>query len=215
MTLIKATDLLASSLGRSDDNPNKELAKEIIRLKQYDWVKELVSNLTHKDKNIQSDSIKVLYEIGEHGAANMISPYCFEFGEMLTSKNNRMVWGSMTALDMIASVYPKGVHDLLPTIVRAIDKGSVITIDHGVGILAKLASIEQYADSAFPLMIEQLKRCPIKQFPMYIEKSEIAINDVNQNMFLNLIQSRLAEVENGSQKLRLNKVLKRWKQNSE
>ena len=209
MDLLKATDLLASSIGRRDDNPNQELAKEIIRLKQYDWVKELVGNLNHKDKNIQSDSIKVLYEIGERGAANMISPYCFEFGEVLTSKNNRMVWGAMTALDMIASVYPKGVRDLLPTIARAIDKGSVITIDHGVGILAKLASIEQYADSAFPLLIEQLKRCPIKQLPTYIEKSEMAINEHNHNLFINLIHSRLPEVDNDSQKTKLNKALNR------
>jgi len=212
MTLLKATDLLASSLGRRDDKPNQELADAIITNKQHDWVRELVNNLNHKDKNIQSDSIKVLYEIGERGAADMISPYCSEFAKTLTSKNNRLVWGAMTALDTIATVYPKGVFEFIEIIAPAIDKGSVITVDHGVGILAKLSSIDQYADTAFPLLVEQLRRCPIKQLPMYIEKSEMAINEHNYNLFVNLIQSRLSEVDKDSQKTRLQKVLKRLNQ---
>jgi len=208
---MKAIDLLATSINRRDDNPNQDLAVEIIKSKRNDWVKELVDNLKHKDKNIQSDCIKVLYEIGERGSADMIAPYCKDFGEMLKSKNNRLIWGSMIALDMITLINPKGIYDLLSLIISTIDKGSVITIDHGVGILSQLSSIMDYTDTAFPLLIEQLKKCPAKQLPMYAEKSIIAINSANQNRFVDLIQSRISEMDKDSQKQRLNKVIAKLK----
>ncbi|HEY4785277.1 MAG TPA: hypothetical protein VIH57_04480 [Bacteroidales bacterium] len=204
---MKAIDLIATSLNQRDDKPNQDLAVEIIQSKRNDWVKELVDHLRHKDKNVQSDCIKVLYEIGERGSADMIAPYCREFGELLKSKNNRLVWGSMIALDTVSLINPKGVHDLLPSIISTIDKGSVITIDHGVGILAQLSSIADYAETTFPLLIEQLKKCPSKQLPMYAEKSMIAINPTNQNQFVALIQSRISEMDRDSQKQRLNKVI--------
>jgi hypothetical protein len=187
------------------------LAIEIIKSKRNDWVKELVDNLKHKDKNIQSDCIKVLYEIGERGSADLIAPYCKDFGDILKSKNNRLVWGSMIALDTITLINPKGVYDLLPMIISTIDNGSVISIDHGVGILAQLSSITDYTETTFPLLIEQLKKCPSKQLPMYAEKSMIAINSVNQNHFVDLIQSRISEMDKDSQKQRLNKVIAKLK----
>lgn len=206
---MKVTDLLATSLNIRSDKPNKALAEKIIQSKRDDWVKELVDNLQHSNKNIQSDCIKVLYEIGERDAADMIAPYYKDFGQLLKSKNNRLVWGAMTALDMITLFNPKGVYSLLPEIMTAIDKGSVITTDHGVGILAKLAGIKEYSDSAFPLLIEQLKKCPAKQLPMYAEKTMNAIKQENKKTFFNLIESRLTEMDRESQKSRLTKVLKK------
>ena len=73
--------------------PNIKLAEEIIRSKRHDWVKELVDNLNNKNKDIQSDCIKVLYEIGEHEAPEMNAPYAIDFVRLLESKNNRLVWG--------------------------------------------------------------------------------------------------------------------------
>lgn len=204
---MKAIELIASSLNRRDDQPNQELAVMIIETNREDWVNELVDHLHHKDKNIQSDCIKVLYEIGERGAANMIAPYCKDFGKLLTSNNNRLVWGAMIAIDSIATIHPKDVYELLPQIISTIDKGSVITIDHGVGILAKIASRSEFADIAFPLLTEQLKKCPAKQFPMYAEKTMTAINQENQSQFIELIQSRMPEMDRESQKTRLRKLI--------
>jgi hypothetical protein len=206
---MTAIDLLASSLGRRDDKLNQDLAVEIIHSKRSDWVKELVDNLHHRDKNIQSDCIKVLYEIGERDAAYMIAPYCSDFGELLNSKNNRLIWGAMIALDMITLINPEGVYNLLSLIMSRIDSGSVITIDHGVRILAKLSSIKDYAETAFPLLIEQLRKCPSKQLPMYAENSVIAVNPTNLKQFINLIQSRIPELDKDSQKERINKLIKR------
>jgi len=208
---MSVTDLLASSLNRSDDKPNQELADGIIKSGRTDWVQELVANLSNKDKNIQSDCIKVLYEIGERGAASMIAPYFETFGNLLESKNNRLVWGAMYALDSIASVSPAEIFSILPAISKAIDKGSVITIDGGVSILAKLAAIKEYSDTTFPLLAEQLKRCPAKQLPMYAEKSAKAINSGNKNQFISMIKERYSEMERDTQKKRLDKVLKSLK----
>jgi hypothetical protein len=208
---MKITELLASGLNRRDEEPNEALALEIIRTNRTDWVRELINHLNDKDKNIQSDCIKVLYEIGERGSPGLIAPYCKEFGVLLQSKNNRLVWGAMTALDTITPVNPEGVYELLPVIVQVIDKGSVITIDHGVGILSGLASFSAFSDTAFPLLMEQLKQCPIKQLPLYAEKSLIAIDTKKSYAFISLIESRLSETEKDSQKSRLLKVIRKIK----
>jgi len=205
---MKAIDLLATSLNRGDDKPNQELADGIIKSNRADWVQELVENLNNKDKNIQSDCIKVLYEIGAYGAASMIAPYYKTFGDLLESKNNRLVWGAIYALDSIASVNPSGINSILPAICKAIDKGSVITIDGGVSILAKLAAHKDYTETAFPLLLEQLKRCPAKQLPMYAEKSVKAINAVNKKELVDLLSERYSEMERDSQKKRIDKVMK-------
>jgi hypothetical protein len=199
--------LLASSQNRRDDNPNQALAVKIIKSKRTDWVKELVDNLDNSDKNIQSDCIKVLYEIGERGAAEMIAPYYIEFGKLLKSRNNRLVWGAMTALDTIMAINPDGIFMVLPQIIETLDEGSVITIDHGVSILARLASIDKYTTKTFPLLLKQLSRCPAKQLPMYAEKSIVALNVSNKKQFLRLLEERFSELENSSQKKRIEKVI--------
>ena len=62
-------DKLASALGRRDEAPNEELARAIAASADPGAVAELVSGLSNKDKVIQIDCIKVLYEIGEKNAA--------------------------------------------------------------------------------------------------------------------------------------------------
>jgi hypothetical protein len=145
------------------------------------------------------------------GAPQLIAPYLKEFGNLLNSKSNRLVWGAMIAIDMIASVDPKGVYDLLPSLLKTADKGSVITIDHGVGILVKLSAHRDFVKKSFPLLIEQLARCPIKQLPMYAEKSLAAINRTNNKHFTEFLESRLTEIDKDYQKKRLEKIIKTLK----
>jgi hypothetical protein len=183
------------------------LAEKIIKSKRTDWIQELSKNLKNPDKNIQSDCIKVLYEIGERGSAELIAPCTKEFGELLKSRNNRLVWGAMTALDTIAPFAPDEIAKLLPQIVETIDDGSVITVDHGVSILAQLAGIAKYAKKLFPELLKQLSRCPAKQLPMYAEKSLVAINGSNRKQFLRLLEERFPELKNASQKKRIEKII--------
>lgn len=205
---MKALDLIASNFHRRDDKPNKRLAQQIVQAYAADWVKELVDNLHHPDKNIQSDCIKTLYEIGELGAADLIAPYVGEFVGLLSSKNNRMVWGAMSALDTIAPVNPSEVFGSLSQIVVAIDSGSVITKDHGVGVLATLSGIEEYKEIALPLLFEQLRTCVAKQLPQYAEKAAAVVAEESINMLISIIHERFEEVETDTRKKRLTKILK-------
>lgn len=206
---MNVIDRLASSLNRRDDVPNQEFAEEIIKTKNKAAVKGLIAILGNKDTNIQSDCIKVLYETGECGSPELIADYCKEFGKLLKSKNNRLVWGAMTALDTITFKNPKGVFSLLPDIICAIKNGSVITIDHGVSVLAKLSSIKEYSTRTFSLLMEQLRKCPPRQFPMYTEKSVITVTDKNKKEFVTLLKSRLPELKKDSQRKRIEKILKK------
>lgn len=206
---MNAISLLACSLGRSDEQPNEQLAIQIIQSKNKAWVKELVENLQNKDKNVQSDCIKVLYEIGQRGAPELITPYLNDFIKILSGKNNRLIWGAMYAIDTMTLLCHDSIIKNLATIMQAVDKGSVITIDCGVSILAKLCSIKEHSSIAFPLLMEQLKRCPPKQLPMYAEKSHTCIQKENKNEFLNLLNERLGDLTSDSQKKRIEKVIKK------
>lgn len=60
-----------------------------------------MDNLENKDRNIQGDCIKTLYETGYRNR-ELIAGYLPNFLALLTSENNRMVWGGMIALTTIA-----------------------------------------------------------------------------------------------------------------
>lgn len=200
--------LLATALNRRDETPNCELARTIVGTKDVGAVKELVENLSNKDKGLQADCIKVLYEIGASEPA-LIASYYREFGKLLESNNNRLVWGAMTALDSIALKEPKGVYSLLPRIVDIAETGSVISRDHAVGILTKLGTLKQYTDKCVSLLLKQLVACPGNQFPMYAEMCEQVVTDKNRKALERVIADRLQRLEKESQKKRIMKVLKR------
>ncbi len=189
--------------------PNQELARRIVRERNAGAVRELVENLNHKNKGIQSDCIKVLYEIGESNP-DLIAKYYREFGALLESKNNRLVWGAMTALDTIALKEPKGVYSMLAKILAVADSsGSVIARDHAVGILAKLGTLKPYKSNCVALLIGQLQGCPNNQFPMYVEMSVSAIDADNRKRFQQVIEARIPRLDKDSQKKRVAKVLKK------
>jgi hypothetical protein len=199
---------LASSLDRRDEKPNQELAKQLSKSGDKKAIKELVDNLSNKDKNIQSDCIKVLYEIGEQ-KAELIADYDKEFLTLLENKNNRLIWGAMTALDCIAGINPKSIYKNLNKILDASDKGSVITKDHGVSILIKLAAIKTYADNALTLLLAEFKTCPTNQLPMYAENAIPVIGDKYKKDFIKVLTSRLGDIEKDTKKKRVEKVIKK------
>ena len=199
---------LASSLQRRDEVPNRLVAEEIVRTNNRSAVKELVENVGNKNRNIQSDCIKVLCEIGER-KPGLIVGFAEEFASLLESLNPRLTWGAMTALDTIAAEDPGRVFDLLPKILAGAESGSVIVRDHAVGILVKLGSIKRYAPHCFPLLLKQLMTCPNNQLPMYAEMSEKIVNDRNKEAFNRIVQARGRSLEKESQRKRLAKVLKK------
>ncbi|MCG8699302.1 MAG: hypothetical protein MI922_14700, partial [Bacteroidales bacterium] len=160
------------------------------------------------DKKFQNDSIKVLYEIGLRGGSELISLYWHTFVKLLLQKNNRLIWGAMTALDTIALLQSGNLVAHLDIIKSAVDNGSVITIDGGVSVFAKLASIDKHCELVLPLLIEQLEKCPPKQFPQYIEKSVVAFNEKTMELFKQTIKLRYEDLAKDSQRKRVDKVIK-------
>lgn len=201
-------DKLASALGRRDEAPNEELARAIAASADTGAVAELVSGLSGKDKAIQSDCIKVLYEIGEKNAA-LILPYLDNFAALLDNKNNRLVWGAMTAIDAIAALDPEAVFSRLPRVLQAADAGSVITRDHAVGVLIKLCAQPVYSADCFVLLLEQMAKCPPNQLPMYAENALPVVSPEHKASFVAVLTGRLDDFEKASKRKRVEQVIKK------
>ena len=204
MTII---DKLATSLNRRDEVPNQELAKKIAASNDTNAIREIFENLSNKNKGIQSDCIKVIDETGRL-KPKLIAPYIDQIINLLVSKNNRLQWGAMAALDSITNDFPKKIHAVLPEIISAADHGTVITNDHCVGILIKLCAIPGYTD-VFSLLNERLLICPTNQLPMYAENAFPVITDQNKSTFIRTLRSRLGEIEKDTKRLRVERVIKK------
>lgn len=205
---MSVIDKLATSLNRRDEVPNTELAKVIADKKDTKAIKELVDNLANKDKNIQHDCIKVLYEAGNINPS-LIAGYADKFVALIESKNNRLQWGAMHALNCLADEIPEVVYAALPKLAAAADKGSVITKDNYVAILIKLCGVTQYAENTFALLNEQLLSTPTNQLPMYAENALPVVNKHNKAVFIQTLSSRLNDIEKESKRKRVEKVLKK------
>jgi malate synthase len=208
MSRMSVISKLATSLNRRDEIPNQVLAKQIVTKKDTAGVKELIENLANKNKGIQNDCIKVLYEIGEL-KPSLIVEYLNNFIALLNSKNNRLQWGGMAAIDAITLENPKAIYSVLSKLVLAADHGSVITRDRAVNILIKLCSVKQYAKNAFSLLSEQFLISPINQLAMYAERTLPIINDECKVQFIKVLNSRLPDIERDTMRKRIEKVIKK------
>lgn len=181
---------LASQLDRRDEEPNIELAQELVSENNIDAIHEIIQNLSSKDKKIKQDCIKVAYEIGKL-KPELISEYALTFITLLKSSNNRLVWGSMQALATIAKEVPEILMEHLHSIKLAIKNGSVITVDKGILTLAKLASVKnENNEKIFPFLMEHLKTCRTKEIPQHAESTLIAVTESNKAEFLAILQER-------------------------
>ncbi|MEI8134633.1 MAG: hypothetical protein WCH46_06085 [bacterium] len=197
---------LASALGKRDEKPNQELAKRIVAKSDSRAIAQLIALLDDENKAIQSDSIKVLYEIGESKPA-LIAEYAANFVILLNSKNNRLQWGAMTALDTITGLNPKPILLALPRILQITDEGSVITRDHAVGILIKLCLDDPKFEKGFEHLIKQLATAPTNQLPMYAERMLPIVTEKRKAKFMQTLQLRLPKVEQESKRKRIEKVI--------
>ncbi|MEO8590578.1 MAG: hypothetical protein ABI432_14475 [Flavobacteriales bacterium] len=205
---MSVTSLLASALGHDDEKPNIALAEKIVAEKNAAGVRELVDLLSGKNKALKSDAIKTLYEVGER-APEMIAPFIASFKNLLTSPDNRMVWGAMCAIDAIAGVKPEAVYMLLPQIMQAVDKGSVITRDHAMKAMVKLAAHERFARSTVPLLLEHLRTAPVNQLPMYAELVGPVVRGKDATLFVTILEQRLVDVPQPPKRKRIERAIKR------
>jgi len=198
---------LAHSLGRRDEVPNRELARDLAAKKNKAEVKEVVENLANKDKNIQADCIKVLYEVGVL-APDLIADYVEDFVKLLRSKNNRLAWGGMTALAEVAKANPDVVFKNLDAIKKAKETGSVITVDNAISTLANTAAAsEKYNETIFPYLLDHLSNCRPKEVPQHSEKTLPAVNASNKANFITVLEKRMEDLSGGGL-ARVKKVVK-------
>jgi hypothetical protein len=201
-------DRLACSLGRRDEIPNQDLARQLAETQDNEGIHELVENLWNKNTAIQSDCIKTLYEVG-YLKPELIAPFAAKFLKLLSSKNNRLVWGSMMALAVIAPLTADELFPHITILQKAMEKGSVITVDNGVAALAWIASRNPaYARAIFPYLMHHLQTCRPKEVPQHAEKTLVAVNAENKDEFILLIQERLPDAT-PSQAVRLKQVIKK------
>jgi hypothetical protein len=181
---------LACKLGRSDEQPNIELAQILCDSEDKAGIEEIAAGLLSKDPAVANDCIKVLYEIG-YRKPRLIARYACDFISLLTSKNNRLVWGGMTALGTVAELSAGTLFSNFKTIKSAYDKGSVITRDHSISVFAGVCKASpDYEKFVFPIIIEHLATCRPKEIPQHAERAAVCVNGGNKDAFLGILNKR-------------------------
>lgn len=198
---------LACMLGRNDETPNIELAKELCRNNDTAGIKEIADGFIGADKAIANDCIKVLYEVGER-KPELITGYVNDFISHLRSKNNRLAWGSMTALAKIAEHAPKPIFEKLSVVTAAYKDGSVITVDNSISVFAGLCKADEgCAKEVLPILINHLQKCRSKDVPQHAKRASVCFNSENAGAFIEVLEKRLPDLAPTGQ-ARVKKMLK-------
>lgn len=201
-------ELLACRLGRNDETPNIELAEKLCGNADKTGIHEIADGLKSKEQAVANDCVKVLYEIGQR-KPELIADFADDFITALSSKNNRVVWGSMIALACITPIKPEAVYDRLSEIISAYKKGSVITVDNSIGVFARLCKVNaQYQTAVFPILLDHLANCRAKEIPQHAERIAVCIDSGNKEAFIKALETRTHELSE-SQNSRITKLKKK------
>lgn len=204
---MSALNKIAYSKNRRDEVPNQELARELAESKNKKGIAEIAENLWNKNKNVRSDCLKVLYEIG-YINPGLIANYADDFLKLLHAKENRMVWGAMIGLATIADKRPKEIWKHIDEVECAVDQGSLITVVWGVKTMARVAAADKtYRKKLFPILLTHLRKCIPRDVPMHAESILVTIDKNNQKEFLDALNTRQEELT-PSQRARLKKVMR-------
>jgi hypothetical protein len=205
---MSVLDKLAGALGRNDERSNVELAQALAAKPDRKAIAELAAALSGGTTAQQNDAIKVLSEIGER-KPELVAQHAAAFFALLKSRNNRNVWGAMSAIATIAAAEPKLVGTELKAILTAADKGSVIAKDKATAILSSLAQAGDKA--AVAALLERLPEAAPNQFPMYAEMALPAVQNggpAAETEFRTILERRLATIEQPAKRARVEKVLR-------
>lgn len=203
---MSVLDRLASALERNDERPNVELAEALVAKPDKKAIAVLADALNSGSVAVQNDAIKVLYEIGER-APELVAPHAEAFFALLASKNNRNVWGAMSAIDTIAAVRAKEVGGHLKAILAAADKGSVIAKDKAMSTLSKLARAGE--PKAMPALLDRLEAAAPNQFPMYAEFAASVVTPAYKARLVTILETRLKTIDAAAKRSRVAKVLRK------
>ncbi len=198
---------IASAQNRNDEQPNIALAQQLAQTQDKAGIAEIVSGLG-MDSATAGDCVKVLYELGAR-KPELIAPYADVFLDLLASKNNRLVWGAMTALACIAPIDPAPVLARLDDVRAAYRRGSVITVDNSISVFAALCAADRRAgEQILPLLLQHLAGCRAKEVPQHLERMAPCFTAENAARFRAVVQGRYGELS-APQRARVDKVMKR------
>ena len=204
---MSAIEKIAFYQNRRDEVPNQELASALASNEDLTGIKEIAENLTNKNSNIRSDCLKVLYEIG-YLQPDLIADYVADFLILLSSKENRMVWGAMIALACIAHLKPDEIFMQIDLLILTTRKGTVITQVWGIRTLSRVAAMNpNYKRRIMPFLLEELRICLPRDIPTHLESMLPAIYTSEKRQFKEIIDSRFPEMT-PAQQTRMKKVLK-------
>ena len=190
---------------RRDEIPNQETARELARTRNQEDIREIADNLWNKEPNIQSDCLKVLYELG-YLAPELIAGYVDDFLKLLKNRNNRLVWGGMIALSTIASLQADRIFPHVDGIKKTMAAGSVITNDAGIKTLAAIASQkDEYNRKIVPYLLGRLSVSRPVDAPRYAEIILTSITPPDRTEFIAILETWMETAE-GSRLARLKKV---------
>ena len=200
-------DRIAYFQNRRDEVPNQELARDLAARKDRKGIREIAENLWNREKNIQSDCLKVLYEIG-YLAPELIAEYVNDFLKLLHSKNNRMVWGCMIALSTISNLKADVLFPHVDLIKKIMDEGTIITTDAGTKTLAGIAlKNSSYSSAIFPYLLIRLKTCRPIDVARHAEQILITVNSSNKSQYIKALEKRMEDLS-GSGLARVKKAIK-------
>ena len=204
---MSVIDRIAYYQNRRDEVPNQELARAFAAKQDRKGIAEIALHLWDDNPNVRSDCLKVLYEIGEIQPA-LIADYAPDFLKLLDDRNNRLVWGAMTALASVASLKPDLLYAHRADLERITDSGSVITQDYGIKTLALVAaSSAARRNQIFPYLLRHLATCRPKDVAQRAEKIVVAVALSNRDSFVKVLEQRLSDLT-PSQAARVRKALK-------
>src|SRR5258705_128476 len=93
--------------------------------------------------------------------------------------------------DAIADRKAADIWKHIDTIFESTDKGSVITQDWGIRVLATVAAQNKaYEKRILPFLKSFLESCPAKDLPRHLESCLVAINKDNRGDIVTILEAR-------------------------
>lgn len=204
-------DRFSSSLDRRDQGPNEVIAQEIVDLEGGGMLEEVVEVIHSKaSARIKNDAVMVLMAVSRIKSEILVK-HADLFINLLDSKINRQVWGSMIALSNMASLVKEKITPYLAKILQAMDEGTVVTRDHGFSILTELYKEDQSGD-LLALINEQLLNAPSNQVGQYTEKFMEVVRKEDIPTFVEALEVRGQELTIEHHLKRLGKNLKKLRE---
>jgi hypothetical protein len=171
------------------------------------YVEAAISRLGVSNARIQGGCIKLLYEIGFRNPER-ISGHSEEFLRLLTSRNNRLVWGGMSAIAAIASLESAALFERREEILAAIRSGSVITQDRGIAALGIVAAADpRYRENLMKSLLGFIKSCRASDVAKFAESVRPAVDSSSSAAYRRILEARLGELAPAARK-RVEKLLR-------